>query len=158
MIIDSADTKNTICCVVHVSEKTMAVFFHKIIILKLVINTKEKFLLKKTGFRIMKIELAQPIAQQLRRGFPRIGKARKYSVRGGGNAEKEREVFMGKQKKRHIQRILCGWLVSAMIATSLVVPDMTAYAAPADGVETVAEDNGGQSEETPENQGGGVKG
>lgn len=61
---------------------------------------------------------------------------------------------MGKQKKRHIKKILCGLLISAMIATSLTVPDMTVYAAPADGVETAAADNDGQNVETPENQGG----
>lgn len=65
---------------------------------------------------------------------------------------------MGKQRKRHIKRILCGLLVSAMIATSLTVPDMTVYAAPEDGVETVVADNDGQNVETPENQGGGVRG
>lgn len=62
---------------------------------------------------------------------------------------------MGKQKKRYMKRILCGLLVSAMIATSLIAPDMTAYAAPADGTATVAqEDNGGQNVETPKNEGG----
>lgn len=64
---------------------------------------------------------------------------------------------MGKQRKRHIKRILCGLLVSAMIATSLTVPDMTVYAAPEDGVETVVADNDGQNVETPENQGGGLE-
>lgn len=64
---------------------------------------------------------------------------------------------MGKQKKRYLQRILCGMLVSAMIATSLIVPDMTALAASADGIETAAAENDGQSEETPKNQGGGLK-
>lgn len=65
---------------------------------------------------------------------------------------------MGKQKKRYMKRILCGLLVSAMIATSLIVPDMTAYAASADGVEAATTDHGGQSEEAPKNEGGGVRG
>lgn len=61
---------------------------------------------------------------------------------------------MGKQKRRHFQRFLCGILCSAMIVTSLVVPDMTAYAAPADEVETEAPgDNGGQMGEIPANEG-----
>lgn len=44
---------------------------------------------------------------------------------------------MGKRKKRRIQRMLCGLLVSAMIATGLFVPDVTAYAAPVDEAATV---------------------
>lgn len=64
---------------------------------------------------------------------------------------------MGKQRKRHIKRILCGLLVSAMIATSLTVPDMTVYAAPEDGMETVVADNDGLNVETPENEGGGLE-
>lgn len=66
---------------------------------------------------------------------------------------------MGKQKKRFIQRILCGILCSAMIATSLIVPDMTAYAAPGDGTETVMPaDSGSQSEGTLENEEGDTSG
>lgn len=61
---------------------------------------------------------------------------------------------MGKKKKQRIQRTLCGLLVSAMIATSLIVPDMTAYAMPADGIDTETTGDGSQGEETPENEGG----
>ncbi len=62
---------------------------------------------------------------------------------------------MGRQMKRHIQKILCGLLVSAMIATSLIVPDMTAHAAPGQETQAVEPgDNGGQDVEAPKNEGG----
>lgn len=65
---------------------------------------------------------------------------------------------MGNKKKRHFQGILCGMLCSAMIATSLIVPDMTAYASPADemlSAETA--DNGGQNGEDLKIEGEGLK-
>lgn len=76
---------------------------------------------------------------------------------GAVETPEKREVFMGKQKKRHIQRILCGILCSAMIATSMIVPDMTAYAASVGETQTVEQaDNGGQDAETPKIEGGGL--
>lgn len=64
---------------------------------------------------------------------------------------------MGRKKKRHFQQILCGLLVSAMIATTLIVPDMTAYAAlEADAQSTETADIGGQDAETPKSEGGGL--
>lgn len=64
---------------------------------------------------------------------------------------------MGKQKKRYIQRILCGILCSAMIATSMIVPDMTVYAASEGETQTVEQaDNGSKDAETPKIEGGGL--
>lgn len=64
---------------------------------------------------------------------------------------------MGKQKKRYMQRILCGILCSAMIATSMIVPDMTAYAASEGETQTAEQaDNGSKDAETPKIEGGGL--
>lgn len=46
---------------------------------------------------------------------------------------------MRKQVKRYFRRSLCGMLSAAMIAASLIVPDMTVYAAPQDGAGITAE-------------------
>ena len=44
---------------------------------------------------------------------------------------------MGKQRKWRMKKILCGILCSAMVATSVIVPDMAAYAAQTDEIQTV---------------------
>lgn len=72
---------------------------------------------------------------------------------------------MRKQVKRYFRKSLCGMLSAAMIATSLIVPNMTVFAAPQDEASMTAENENdklvdettGESETRDENQGSGLE-
>nr|MDE6214538.1 hypothetical protein [Lachnospiraceae bacterium] len=72
---------------------------------------------------------------------------------------------MRKQMRGYFRKSLCGMLSAAMIATSLIVPNMTVYAAPQDeaGMTTeneedkLVEEIAGENETGDENQGSGLE-
>lgn len=73
---------------------------------------------------------------------------------------------MRKQVRRYFRKSLCGMLSAAMIATSLIVPNMTVYAAPQDEAgmiteneeDKLVEETTGENETGDENQGSGLEG
>lgn len=73
---------------------------------------------------------------------------------------------MRKQVRGYFRKTLCGMLSAAMIATSLIVPNMTVYAAPQDEASITTEneedklvdESTGEGETGDENQGSGLEG
>lgn len=73
---------------------------------------------------------------------------------------------MRKQVRGYFRKTLCGMLSAAMIATSLIVPNMTVYAAPEDEASVITEneedklvdESTGEGETGDENQGSGLDG